>query len=398
MPAGKVIIAGGGIGGLSAAIALLQRGFDVEVLEQSGELREVGAGIQISPNGNRTLDALGVFERLRALSCNAEEKEIRHWQTGRAWKLFSDSAAVVARYGYPYMTVFRPDLLGCLGQRVRELKADAIRLNARCVGFEQDGHGVVALLQDGSRVRGDVLVGADGIHSLIRPALFGRDDLQYTGMSVWRSLIPMAQLPEHLRRSVAVNWCGPTGHLVHYPVHGGEVMNFVATRLGQSWDGPPWNRPTTLQECTDAFAGWHPDIQTLIASCGPVLKWALCIRPFLDHWSVGRVTLLGDACHPTPPFLAQGAVCAIEDGAVLARCLAEVSGGAERALQRYEELRLPHSYRMVRGALANGDIIHSPRLATPEEAERFGEEVWSNGSVNERYEWLYSYDVDKVDI
>lgn len=394
----KIIISGGGIGGLSAAIALLQRGIDVEVLEQAGELREVGAGIQISPNGNRTLDSLGVFETLRELSCNAEEKEIRHWQTGRTWKLFSDSAAVVARYGYPYMTVFRPDLLSCLAAKVRELKPDAIRLNARCVDFEEDENGVTAILQDGGRVRGDGLVGADGIHSRIRPALFGHDDLEYMGMAVWRSLIPMDSLPPHLRRSVAVNWCSPTGHLVHYPVKGGEMMNFVATRLDQPWDGAPWNRPSTIEECAEAFAGWHPDIQTLIQNCGPMLKWALCIRPFLTHWSSARVTLLGDACHATPPFLAQGAVCALEDGVILARCLAEVEGGITPALKRYETLRMPHSYRMVRGAIANGDVIHSPRLATPEEAERFGEEVWSTGSVTERYEWLYSYNVETVEI
>ncbi len=397
MSAKKIIVVGGGIGGLGAAIALLQRGFEVEVLEQAGELREVGAGIQLSPNGARALNMLGVFETLRELSCHTDEKEIRQWQTGRAWKLFSDSKLVLEKYGFPYLTVFRPDLLRCLGERVRELSPDAIRLNARCEEVEQRDDEVVLTLQDGTKLSADIVVGADGIHSMVRSRVFGADDLEYTGMSVWRSLIPMENVPPHLQRNVAVNWCGPGGHVVHYPVNAGRYMNFVATREGQTWDGPPWNRPTTKEECAHAFEGWSPDIHALIQNCGPVLKWALCLRPFLQHWSTARVTLLGDACHGTPPFLAQGAVHAIEDGVILARCLKEIDDH-ERALKRYEELRLPRTYRMVREAINNGKIIHSPRLATPESSEAYGNEVWSPTAIGDRYEWLYSYQVDTVEV
>src|SRR5690606_28105081 len=210
--------------------ALLQRGIDVEVYEQAGEFREVGAGIQISPNGNRALDALGVFQTLRASSCDAVEKEIRLWSTGHAWKLFADGEAVVRKFGFPYMSVFRPDLLRVLADQVERLKRGTIRLGARCAGVGQAPDRVELLLEDGSRIAGDVLVGADGVHSRIRPALFGADDIRFTGMVVWRSLIPMASLPPHMKRNVAVNWVGPGGHVVHYPVHGGAMMNFVATK------------------------------------------------------------------------------------------------------------------------------------------------------------------------
>lgn len=394
----KVLIAGGGIGGLAAAIALLQRGFDVEVYEQAGELREVGAGIQISPNGNRVLDALGVFETLRALSCDADEKEFRLWNTRKTWKLFSDGEAVIRKYGFPYMTVFRPDLLRVLGERVRALKPDAIHLNARCVGVTQTAEGVTLKLADDTEVHGDVLVGADGVYSRVRPALFGADDIQFTGMAVWRALIPMEGLPEAMQRRVAVMWVGPGGHVVHYPVQGGRMMNFVATREGHQWDGPPWNVPSTSEACAQAFEGWHEDIHTLIAHAPSMQKWALCLREFLPHWSTGRCTLLGDACHPTTPFLAQGAVMTLEDALVLARCLEAWADDIPAALKRYQALRMPRTYDMVRRATENGRRIHARELADPVSAEVFGSREWSQGAVGDRYDWLYSYQADQVEI
>ncbi|PPE71242.1 FAD-dependent monooxygenase [Caldimonas thermodepolymerans] len=394
----KALVAGGGIGGLAVAIALLQRGIDVEVYEQAGELREVGAGIQISPNGNRALHSLNVFETLRALSCDADEKEIRLWNTGRTWKLFSDGDEVMRRYGFPYMTVFRPDLLRVLGDEVRRLKPDAIRLGARCTGVTQDADGVTLELADGSRVQGDFLVGADGVHSKVRPALFGEDEIQFTGMVVWRSLIPMDVLPDHMKRNVAVNWVGPGGHLVHYPVQGGKMMNFVGTKEGNQWSGPPWNEPSSREECAAAFEGWHEDIHTMIRHAPAVQKWALCLREFLPHWSVGRCTLLGDACHPTTPFLAQGAVMTLEDAVVLARCVDAHRDDIPAALKRYEALRMPRTYDMVRRALENGRRIHARELGDPASAEIFGAREWSQGAVGDRYEWLYSYQAETVAI
>jgi salicylate hydroxylase len=177
----RILIAGGGIGGLAAALALLKRGFDVEVYEQASELKEVGAGLQLSANGNRVLYALGVGDALKLMSCEARAKEIRLWNTGDTWKLFDLGAVSVERYGYPYFTVYRPDLLAVLAAAVRALKPDAIHLKARCAGFEQDDSGVTLLLESG-QVRGDVLIGADGVHSKIRQGLFGADAPEFTGL------------------------------------------------------------------------------------------------------------------------------------------------------------------------------------------------------------------------
>lgn len=394
----KVLIAGGGIGGLAAAIALLQRGFDVEVYEQAGEMREIGAGIQISPNGNRALASLGVFERLRAQSIAASSKEIRLWNTGQTWTLFDLGAEAIRKYGYPYMTVFRPDLLKVLSERVHELKPDAIRLKARACGLHQDASGVQLLLEDGSRVAGDVLVGADGVHTRIRGALFEPDAVQYTGMAAWRALIPKEQLPAHLARPVAVNWVGPGGHVVHYPVQGGKLVNFVGTLEQQPWEGAPWSAPSSHAECLAAFSGWHDDVLTMVRQAPALSKWALCLRPFLDTWTRGRATLLGDACHATTPFLAQGAVASIEDGVVLARCLESFAPDVGAALQRYDALRRPHAYRMVRGASENTARFHNPALQAPETAEAFIAREWQSQAISDRYDWLFTYQADTVQI
>lgn len=393
----KVLVAGGGIGGLAAAIALLQRGFDVEVYEQAGEMREIGAGIQISPNGNRALHALGVFETLRAQSNQADGKEIRLWNTGKAWTLFDLGPEAVRKYGFPYMTVFRPDLLRVLEERVGQFKPDAIRLGTRAVGVQQDATGVHLQLEDGSSVTGDVLIGADGVHSKVRPALFGSDEVNFSGMVAWRALIPMERLPARMARRKAVNWVGPGGHVVHYPVQGGRLMNFVGTLEGFTWLGAPHCAPSSHSECREAFAGWHEDIHTMIAQAPALTKWALCGRSFLETWSAGRATLLGDACHATLPFLAQGAVASIEDGIVLARCLDKYVDDVAGALRRYDEVRRPHAYRMVRGSSDNTARFHNAALASPATAETFIEREWRRDAISDRYDWLFNYDAEAVE-
>lgn len=393
----KVLIAGGGIGGLATAIALLQRGVDVQVFEQASELREFGAGIQISPNGNRALDSLGVFEDLRKLSCNADAKEIRLWNTGQTWKLFDLGQEATRKYGYPYLTVFRPDLLRLLGEQVRRLKPDAIHVDARGIDIRQDSDGVELVLADGRVFRGDVLVGADGVHSKIRPALFGADETIFTGMVAWRTLIPMASLPERFRRSVAANWVGPGGHVVHYPVQGGKILNWVGTLEGNTWTSAPWSAPAAPAECMAAFAGWHEDLHLMLRHAPSVTRWALCSRTFLDTWTRGRATLLGDACHPTLPFLAQGAVHTLEDAVVLARCLTSRDDVGE-ALVRYDAARRPRTYRMVQGAADNTSRFHNPALADPQQAQAFVSREWQSGAISDRYDWLFTYDAQAAPI
>ncbi|MFN0160066.1 MAG: FAD-dependent monooxygenase [Burkholderiales bacterium] len=390
----NILIAGAGIGGLAAALALIRRGFSVAVYEQARELREVGAGLQLSPNGNRALYALGVGEALARLSCTADGKEIRLWNTGETWKLFDLGAVAVANYGYPYFTVWRPDLLAVLADAVRAAQPDALRLGVHCSGFTQDDAGVVLATSDGL-VRGDALIGADGVHSTIRQGLFGADRPQFTGLMAWRGVIPMERLPAHLKRMVGTNWVGPGGHIVHYPLHGGELMNFVGVRERPDWTVESWSVAGETAECLADFRGWNEDIQTMIRAIDVPYKWALMHRPPLARWGVGRVTLLGDACHSTLPFLAQGAVMAIEDGYILARALAGEADVAA-ALTRYEGARHARTTRMVEGSAANAQRFHNPELAHAAGARAYVEREWTEARVRERYEWLFTYDVEAV--
>ena len=392
----KILIAGGGIGGLAAALALLKRGFDVEVYEQASALKEVGAGLQLSANCNRALYELGLGEELQRLSCEATGKEIRLWSSGDTWKLFDLGPQSVARYGYPYFTVYRPDLLAVLAAGVRAYKPDAIRLGARSLGFLQDADGVTLLLEAGA-VRGDVLIGADGVHSNIRQSLFGADRPQFTGLMAWRGVIPMQRLPERMRRMVGTNWVGPGGHIVHYPLRAGQLMNFVGVRERDDWQVESWSVAGRVDETLADFTGWHEDIQLMIRAIDVPYKWALKHRAPLPKWSVGRVSLLGDACHSTLPFLAQGAAMAIEDGFILARAL-EACADAEVALGRYEEARRARTTRMVEGAAANSKRFHNPELAHVDGARAYVDREWNEARVKERYEWLFTYDVTTVPV
>ena len=392
----KILIAGAGIGGLAAALALLKRGFDVEVYEQARELKEVGAGLQLSPNGNRALYELGIGEALRLMSCEATGKEVRLWSTGDTWKLFDLGAVSVEHYGYPYFTVYRPDLLAVLAAGVRALKADAIHLGAKVLGCSESGEQVVLRLEHGEAT-GDALIGADGVHSNIRQALFGADAPQFTGLMAWRGVIPMERLPENMRRMVGTNWVGPGGHIVHYPLRGGHLMNFVGVRERADWQVESWSVAGEVEECLADFAGWHDDVQAMIRAIEVPYKWALMHRAPLPRWSVGRVSLLGDACHSTLPFLAQGAVMAIEDGFILARAL-EAHADVATALQRYEAARLARTTRMVEGASANTKRFHNPELAHVEGARAYVEREWNEERVKERYEWLFTYDVTQVPV
>ena len=393
-----VLIVGAGIGGLTAALACLKQGFDVEVVEQAAELKEVGAGLQLSANGNRALYALGLGDALQRLSCEATGKEIRLWNSGETWKLFDLGAESVARYGYPYFTVYRPDLLGVLIDAVRAIKPEAIHLNARCTGFEQDAGGVTLLLdKPGARMRGDALIGADGVHSRIRQGLFGADKPDFTGIMAWRGVIPMDRLPARMRRMVGTNWVGPGGHIVHYPLNAGRLMNFVGVRERSDWQVESWSVRGTTEEFRKDFAGWNEDIQLMIDAVDVPYKWALMTRAPLPQWTMGRVSLLGDACHSTLPFLAQGAVMAIEDGFILARALA-AHNDAATALKRYEAARIERTTRIVEGAAANAKRFHNPELAHSAGARAYVEREWNEARVRERYEWLFTYDVTAVPV
>ncbi|ARP87403.1 FAD-dependent monooxygenase [Bordetella genomosp. 9] len=393
-----VLIAGAGLGGLTAALALLRRGLRVRVLEQAPALRELGAGIQLSANANRALFNLGLEEALLRVASPAAGKRIRLWNTGQTWPLFDLGAQSVARYGYPYLTIYRADLHAALVEAVRAADPDAIELNARVESVRQEGGQAVALLADGTTRKAAVLVGADGVHSRIRASLFGTDEATFSGALAWRGVIPADRLPAHLREPYAVNWVGPGAHVIHYPLRRAELVNFVGILERDDWQVESWTQQGSTEECLRDFAKWHEDVHTLIRALDQPFKWALMLREPLPVWSRGRVTLLGDACHPTLPMLASGAAMAIEDGYILARCLTEMAGGAEKALARYEALRKDRTARVVRGSAENARRFHNPALAHAEGAAAYVDREWNEARVRERYEWLFTYDVDAVEI
>jgi salicylate hydroxylase len=388
----RVLIAGAGIGGLTAALALLRKGCDVEVYEQAAELKEVGAGLQLSANGTRIFYALGVGDELKALSCEASGKEIRLWNTGETWKLFDLGKATAERYGFPYFTVYRPDLLNLL---VAAIGRDRIHLGARCVGFEQDSAGVSLRLESGV-AKGDVLVGADGVHSQVRQGLFGADRPAFSGIIAWRGIVPMEKLPGHMARMVGSNWVGPGGHVVHYPLRAGKVMNFVGALERSDWQVESWSARGTTAELAADFEGWHEDVHTLIRHIPVPYKWALMTRPPMDRWTAGRVTLLGDACHSMVPFLAQGAAMAIEDGYVLSRALTEGDGELPSRLLSYESARRERTRRAVEGSADNISRFHHPALADPVKGREHIAREWAGQNVASRYEWLFTYDATSV--
>jgi salicylate hydroxylase len=367
-------------------------GCDVEVYDQAPELKEVGAGLQLSANGTRALYALGIGEELKALSCEATGKEIRLWNTGEAWKLFDLGSVSVERYGYPYLTVYRPDLLDVLARAVHRHKPGAIRLGAKCLGFSQTDARVELHLESEAR-EGDALVGADGVHSIVRQVLFGPDRPHFTGIIAWRGIVPMGRLPRHMARRVGVNWVGAGGHVVHYPLRAGKVMNFVGALERADWRVESWSARGTTEELAADFAGWHGEVQELIRNIPVPYKWALMVRPPMERWTVGRVTLLGDACHSMVPFLAQGAVMAIEDGYMLARALSRPDGHISEKLLRYENARRERTRRAVEGSADNITRFHNPELADPAKARAYVEREWAGANVAARYEWLFTYDV-----
>lgn len=383
----RIAIVGGGIGGLATAAFLHRQGLPATVYEQAARLTEVGAGLVVAPNAARLLRRLGVLDDLRERAVRLDTGwEFRRWEDGTVLSA-ENLSACEGLYGEHTYTAHRADLLRVIESRV---PVQDVKLGRKCTGVDADGSALRLRFADGQSVEADVVIGADGIHSAVRNALFGVSPAAYSGICAFRALVPASEAPEFARRPAQTLWIGPEHHLVHYPVSAGEQVNLVAVAPAGDYTVESWTATATVEEFLAEFAGWDRRLTGLIRAAGTPGRWALLDRAPLPRWSEGGVTLLGDAAHPMFPFFAQGAAQAIEDAAVLARCLAGSADDPAAALRRYEELRIPRTTRLQTVSHGRAHLNHLPD--GPEQRERDASFARQDPLVANG--WIYSYDPD----
>ena len=387
----RILIAGAGIGGLSAASCLMKAGHQVEIHEQAPQLAEVGAGIQVSANAMHVLRHLGLEEAITAVGVRPEAYVFRLHDTGEVIQRFSLSQEEL--HGAPYTQLHRADLHDLLAARAREFDPNVVRLNRRVTGFSESADGVELRFADGSSARGDLLIGADGLKSVVRAQMFGAAPATYTGDAAWRAVVPTERLPKNLLEQVMSVFMGPDGHVVCYYLRDGTLLNFVGIVETDEVSEESWTIKLPWEELKAQYRGWHPALQTVIdaADKDQCYRWSLFNRRPIREWSTRRVTLLGDAAHPTLPYLAQGAAMAIEDGAVLTRALGMRDSVAD-ALQLYQRNRVDRTAKIVLQSNANRELFHLRSEA--EIRARFSKK----DEGDDRNSWLYSYNPLTVEL
>lgn len=355
----KILVAGAGIGGLTAALSLAKAGHDVEILERAHIAGEVGAGLQLSANALKVLEPLGTVPALEKLAFEPERAVIRDGQSGKEKFSLPLKGAHEDRYGHKFLHLHRADLHLTLLKACEEVGV-SFRMKAEVFSYLDVDGGVSVTLKDGRSVHGDLLIGADGVRSVIRSQMTGSDGPQFTGQTAWRGLVPAAALPEGTIPPDATVWTGDGRHLVTYYVRRGELINFVAVLEREEWCEESWWQEGDLNELRAAFSGWDPRITSLLSTATRSFYWGLFGHPPLPRWSEGRVTLLGDAAHPMLPFMAQGAVMAIEDAAILTRSLTANRDDIPAALKAYEQKRLPRATMIQKVSRDNAATYHAP--------------------------------------
>jgi salicylate hydroxylase len=358
MASEPIVVVGAGIGGLTAALALLRAGLPVAVVEQAVALREVGAGLTLSPNATRVLHALGLEADLAAIASFPDRGAVRHYRTGEPF-VVTERADSRARHGAPYCQVHRADLHAALARAVAAHDVDALRTGHAFAGFvpEPDGVDVALARADGRRatLKASALIGADGAKSPVRGQLFQASPPHFTGYVAWRGLVPVEALPAGTIDFPTCLYVGPQRMFARYLVRGGSLVNFVAAVRQPDWTVESWSTRGDPGEVRAAFAEFAAPVGAILAAvpADALYKWALYTREPLLRWSEGRVTLLGDAAHPMLPFMGQGAAMAIEDAMVLARALAD-DASIERALARYERARCERASFVQAGSARRG--------------------------------------------
>ena len=360
-------ILGGGIGGLAAALALHRAGHEVRVFEQAQRFGRVGADINLTPNAVRALDGLGLGPALRATAARPQFRISRMWDTGEETSRLPMAEEAERKYGAPQLTMHRADLLAALENALPD---GTIRLGHKAEEIDQDATGVTIRFAQGPQARVDALVGADGIHSVVRGALHGAESPRFTGVVAFRAVVPAERLAGQPNLDSFTKWWGPNpqSQIVTFPLNLGRDIFIFATVGQDSWRHESWTQPGSVTELRSLYADYHPEARALLDACDEVLKTALWERDPLPFWSKGRVTLLGDAAHPMLPFMAQGACQASEDAVVLARCVAATTT-VEAAFTAYQAAR-------------------QERTATIQLGSR--ENAWLRAGGNA--DWVYGYD------
>jgi salicylate hydroxylase len=388
--AAPVLVAGGGIGGLAAALALARRGFDVKVLEQSAAIGEIGAGIQLGPNAFSAFDALGVGERARACAVYTDDIIMMDAVDESVVADVPVGAGFRERFGNPYAVSHRADVHLALYEAARAMDRVEVLTSCHVVHVDQDGEGITAIDSQGRKHRGAALIGADGVKSTVRQQ-YVNDPVRVSGHVVYRAVADARDFPEDLKLNAPCLWAGPDCHLVHYPLRGGEQYNVVVTfhsRNAEEWGVTDGSRDEVL----GYFTGIGPRPRRLLDMPKSWRRWATADRQPIAKWTFGRATLLGDAAHPMMQYLAQGACMALEDAVTLGEALAAEGGDLERAFARYERSRVARTARVVLMTREMGRIYHAKGV------ERLVRNDLWKGRTPERYydalEWLYGWKVE----